>query len=67
VIVCHCHVVSDGAVREAADLGARTVAENCRATGAGRGCGACVFSIKRVLCQHGQAQVDVTEVEGAAS
>ena len=67
MIVCHCHVVSDRAITDAADLGARTVAANCRSTGAGRDCGACVFNVKRLLCQHEQSHVDVAEVEGAAS
>jgi bacterioferritin-associated ferredoxin len=52
VIVCHCHVVNDAAVAAAIDAGARTLAEVCRSTGAGRGCGACVFSVRRLVCEH---------------
>jgi bacterioferritin-associated ferredoxin len=52
VIVCQCHVVSDRAVADAVDAGARTLAGVCRSTGAGKDCGSCVFSLKRVLCEH---------------
>jgi bacterioferritin-associated ferredoxin len=53
VIICHCEVVTDRDVRDALDQGAGTLAEACRATGAGQSCGGCVFSVKAVLCQHG--------------
>jgi bacterioferritin-associated ferredoxin len=37
-------------------------------TGAGQDCGSCVFSVRRVICQHEGAQRDTfLEVEGAAS
>jgi len=52
VIVCHCAVVSSGDVASAVEAGARTVSEVCRRTGAARDCGACVFSVKQVVCQH---------------
>jgi bacterioferritin-associated ferredoxin len=68
VIVCHCHVVTDAAVREAAEAGAHSLGAICRSTGAGRDCGACVFSLKRLLCEHGEAlPVPEPEVEVAAS
>jgi bacterioferritin-associated ferredoxin len=68
VIVCHCKVVNDRAIGDAVAAGARTVSQVCNATGAGRDCGACVFAVKRVVCQH-EATVPVPslEVEGAAS
>ena len=53
MIVCHCAVVSDSAVAAALTSGARSVAQVCRATGAGRDCGSCVFSLKALLCDHG--------------
>jgi len=67
VIVCHCEVVSDRDVRESIADGARTVAQVCGATGAGRNCGGCVFSVKRLLCQHGRSvsATPFTEVAGA--
>jgi bacterioferritin-associated ferredoxin len=53
VIVCHCRVVTDRAVREAVREGAGSLAGVCRSTGAGQDCGACVFSLKRLVCEHG--------------
>jgi bacterioferritin-associated ferredoxin len=68
VIVCHCAVVNDDAVGRAIDNGARSVAQVCGATGAGRNCGSCIFTLKRLLCQHeGSGVASVVEVEGAAS
>jgi bacterioferritin-associated ferredoxin len=55
VIVCHCRVVTDRAVGEAVRQGARSLAGVCRSTGAGQDCGACVFSLKRLVCEHGSA------------
>ena len=72
MIVCQCKVVSCGDVRAAVDTGARTVAQVCGATGAGRDCGGCVFTLKRLVCEHQQsvtldADVSLMEVDGAAS
>ena len=67
MIVCHCHVVNDRAVRAVVESGARTLSEVCRATGAGRDCGACIFSVKRVTCEHVQRMDVAQEVTGAAS
>ena len=68
MIVCHCRVVNDDTIAHAIDQGARSVAQICGATGAGRDCGSCVFTLKRLLCQHeGSAQQDYAEVDGAAS
>ncbi|WP_406051613.1 bacterioferritin-associated ferredoxin [Kribbella sp. NBC_00889] len=68
MIVCHCEVVSDRDVVESIDRGARTLAQVCGTTGAGRNCGGCVFSLKRLLCQHGRSvsAASITEVAGAA-
>ena len=68
MIVCHCRVVSDREVMRAVDEGARSLADVCRDTGAGRDCGACVLSVKRLLCQHQPSRIDVpSEVGYAAS
>lgn len=68
MIICHCQVVSDRAIAEAFDAGARTVAQVCRATGAGQGCGSCVFSLKRLLCDGGAHRSECErEVDVAAS
>ena len=71
MIVCHCQVVTDRDVTAAVEAGARSVAAVCRSTGAGRDCGSCVFSLKRVLCEH-QSEVPsqvtaIPEVDVAAS
>jgi bacterioferritin-associated ferredoxin len=52
VIVCHCRVVSDADLVEALDNGARTLGDACRRTGAAQECGTCVFSVRKVLCEH---------------
>lgn len=67
MIVCHCAVVSDRDVKDAYDSGARSLAQACRTTGAGKDCGTCVFSLKRLLCEHGDSVPPALEVEGAAS
>jgi bacterioferritin-associated ferredoxin len=69
MIVCHCKVLSDRDVAAAIDSGARSVRQLCGATGAGKDCGGCVFSLKRLLCEHGavlSAVLPVPEAEGAA-
>ena len=55
MIFCHCAVVGDREVARAIDAGADTVAAVCKATGAGQQCGSCIFSVRRVVCDH-QAQ-----------
>lgn len=67
MIVCHCAVVSSGDVVAALDAGARTVSEVCRRTGAARNCGACIFSVKQVVCQHEDTGPFVTEEEVRAA
>ncbi len=67
MIVCHCGVVTDRQVAAALDAGARTVGSVCRATGAGRDCGVCVFSVKRMVCEHVSADAALIELDGAAS
>ena len=52
MIICHCAVVSDRSVTEVIASGARTLAHVCRATDAGRHCGACVLNVKRMINEH---------------
>ena len=66
VIVCHCGVVNDRAVVDALKSGAQTLGGVCRATGAGQSCGACVFSLRRLLCEHEPTVASLPEVEVAA-
>ena len=49
MIVCHCAVVSDRSVSEAVASGARTLAQVCHVTDAGRHCGACVLAVRRLV------------------
>ncbi|MET1060763.1 MAG: (2Fe-2S)-binding protein [Nocardioides sp.] len=49
MIVCHCRVVSSGAVDAAVAGGAATLAKVCQATGAGRDCGSCVLAVKELI------------------
>ena len=68
MIVCHCEVVNCEQVTRAMDNGARTVSQLSGATGAGKNCGSCVFTLKRLLCEHrASSDVALVEVEGAAS
>ena len=71
MIVCHCQVVSDRAVADAVRAGARSLAGVCRSTGAGQDCGRCVFSLKRLVCDHGDIRTPaapvLSEVDVAAS
>jgi bacterioferritin-associated ferredoxin len=67
VIVCQCRVVTDGAVDEAVNQGARTVSAVCRATGAGQECGSCVFTLRSLVCQHHEQESSRLEVDGEAS
>ncbi len=50
--VCHCAVVTDRDVMESLANGARCLAQVCRDTSAGRGCGRCVETLKSLVCQH---------------
>jgi bacterioferritin-associated ferredoxin len=56
VIVCHCRVVTDRQVTQAVERGARSLSGVCRSTGAGQDCGSCVFSVRRLLCEHEDAR-----------
>jgi bacterioferritin-associated ferredoxin len=67
VIVCHCDVVNDAQIARAVEQGARTVAQVCGATGAGRQCGSCVFTVKRIICQQHAVADQVVEERGEAS
>lgn len=68
MIVCHCEVVSDRDITDAINNRASSVAQICTATGAGRGCGGCVFTLKRLLCEHEARSAEpFLEVERAAS
>lgn len=68
MIVCHCGVVNDRAITDAVASGVRTLSGVCRSTGAGQNCGTCIFSIRRLLCEHQEPAVSaLPEVDFAAS
>ena len=73
MIVCHCRVVTDREVASAVEQGAGSLGAVCRSTGAGQDGGGGVFSLRRLVCEHGRASrvsarsAMVVEVEGAAS
>lgn len=52
MIVCHCRVVNDAAVRAVMDAGETTLSGVCQSTGAGQDCGSCVFAVKALVCEH---------------
>lgn len=55
VVVCHCRVVSDRAVRAAVSAGACDVDEVASLCGAGGACGGCVPTIEELLADAGTA------------
>ena len=52
MIVCHCQVVSDQAIRAEIESGACTVGDVARGCGAGAGCGGCRPTIGALLAGH---------------
>jgi bacterioferritin-associated ferredoxin len=67
VIVCQCRVVTDRQVADAVRQGAVSLGSVCRSTGAGQECGSCVFSLRRLVCEHGTSLSRLQEVDVAAS
>lgn len=64
MIVCHCHVVSDRAVRAVVNAGANDLDSVASACGAGNACGGCLPSIERLLAD---AEVAVRDPQLVAS
>lgn len=52
MIVCHCAVVNCKSIAGAVQDGATTLASVCSRTGAGQDCGGCVFTVRRIMCNH---------------
>jgi ferredoxin-nitrate reductase len=48
-LVCACHNVGEGNLRQAVEGGCRTLPDLCAATGAGTGCGSCRPEVKTIL------------------
>lgn len=67
MIICHCRVINETAIAAAIGAGADTLGRICQSTGAGQDCGTCVFSVRRLLCEHeGTQSVRTPEVSVAA-
>ena len=52
MVVCHCERVTDRRVAKAVRSGHASLRAVCEATGAGRSCGGCVTSVKKLIEQH---------------
>ena len=55
MLVCHCRVVSDRAVRAAVSAGAANLDDVATLCGAGSECGGCVPSVEALLAEAGIA------------
>jgi bacterioferritin-associated ferredoxin len=64
--MCHCGVVTDRTIAAAIAGGAETLEGVCQATGAGKGCGGCRYSMAQLLCQHGVLDLSPPEVADEA-
>ena len=51
MIVCHCELVNDRAIRTAILAGAASPADLADACGAGRRCGGCSETVERLLAE----------------
>jgi len=56
--VCHCRAVTDRAIREAIDCGARDDRQVAMACGAGTGCGGCHAALRELLAEYGLATTE---------
>jgi bacterioferritin-associated ferredoxin len=54
--VCVCHGVTDRAIREAAEAGARELGDLAAMTGCGTGCGSCTEMARTLLAEARDAQ-----------
>jgi bacterioferritin-associated ferredoxin len=52
LVICHCERVSHRKIAKAVRGGRSTVRTVCEETGAGRSCGGCVSSVKKVIEEH---------------
>ena len=67
MIVCHCHVVTDRAVAAPSTTARASLAGGLPVHRRRPDCGACVFSVKRLVCEHGAPSATCPEVDVAAS
>lgn len=52
MVVCHCERISHRKIAKAVRSGNATLRAVCQSTGAGRGCGGCVSSVKKLIEEH---------------
>lgn len=52
MVVCHCERISHRRIAKAVRSGCSTVRTVCEETGAGRGCGGCVSSVRKLIEEH---------------
>lgn len=52
MIICHCERVTDRRVAKAVRAGSSSVRAVCAQTGAGKSCGGCVTSVKKLIEKH---------------
>ena len=55
MIVCHCHGVSDRAIRRSVRSGHASVGAVARACGAGTGCAGCAPLVKQLVLEEREA------------
>jgi bacterioferritin-associated ferredoxin len=53
VVICHCRVVTDEAIRAVIEAGAKDLAEVARRCQAGSGCGGCCPALRQLLAEYG--------------
>lgn len=58
MIVCHCAVVNCKTIAGAVEAGANTLSSVCSRTGAGQECGGCVFTVRRIMCEHQELRAE---------
>ena len=56
MLVCHCHALSDRAIRKCVRDGAETRKEVAKACGAGSSCGGCLPVVDRIINQSEERQ-----------
>lgn len=63
MIVCHCQVVSDRAIRRAVREGASSTTEVARACGAGGRCGGCSAAVEAIIESETQGRLALRAVD----
>ena len=56
MVVCQCERISHRRIAKAVRSGCASLRDVCQETGAGRGCGGCVSSVRRLIEEHAAAR-----------